>query len=450
MTSIVDGLSPEITAPAAPPLPGLKARFVRGVRWNLVAAVAAQGSAYLVNIVLARILLRQAFGEYAIIQNTILTASMIAQVGTGLTANKYVAEFRSTDKERVGRIIGMCFLVSGITSLILALLMIAGAQPLARVMLASSELAPSLMLGAGILVFIGINGSQLGALAGLESYRPLAVAASISALVSVVLATIGAMTGSLNGALTGLLVASAVQWLITRLTLNRELAKQSIRLSIRNLGKEREILLRFAIPASLSGLTSMPALWLANTMLVHQTNGFSQMALYSAAATTKSLMMFLPGIVNSVGTSLLNHQRGAGAVERYRKVFWTNLAFAASFAIIGGLFLLVAAGPLLSLFGKSFAEGVPVLRILIIGASIEVVSAAVYQIIQAHERMLFSLLFIAIPRDVMIVIFAWYFTPLYGARGLALAYTLAWAASSMVYVTGAMRLGLHPAPARRA
>jgi O-antigen/teichoic acid export membrane protein len=161
-------------------------------------------------------------------------------------------------------------------------------------------------------------------------------------------------------------------------------------------------------------------------------------------------MMFLPGIVNSVGTSLLNNQRGAGAVERYRKVFWSNLAFAASFAAAGALFLFFAAGPFLSLFGKGFADGAPILRILIIGASIEVTCAAIYQIIQAHERMLFSLLFIAIPRDALIVIFALFFIPKYGARGLAIAYTLAWLVASVVYVTGAMRLGLHPAAANKA
>ena len=441
MSSVIDALSPDI---AAPPIPGLRSRFVGGIRWNLLAAIAAQGGAYLVNILLARLLKRQAFGEYAIIQNTLLTASMIAQVGTGLTATKYVAEFRSNDKDRVGRILGLCFVVSAVTSIALALLLIAAAQPLARVMLASSALAPSLMLGAGILVFSGMNGSQLGALAGLESYRALARAAAVTSLALVALGSAGAILGSLNGALTGLLAAAALQWLILRITLKRELAAHGIRISLKHFDKERGILVRFAVPAALSGLTSMPALWLANTFLVHQPDGFTQMALFSAAASTKSLMLFLPMIVNNVGTSLLNNQRGAAAAARYRKVFWTNLAFASSAALVGALVLFFAAGPLLALFGKNFTDGQPILRILVIGAIIEAVSAAIYQIIQAHERMMFSLLFIAIPRDVMIATFAWFLVPLYGARGLALAYTLAWLAASFVYVGGAVRLGLSP------
>jgi len=122
MSSVIDALTPDI---AAPPIPGLRSRFVGGIRWNLLAAIAAQGGAYLVNILLARLLKREAFGEYAIIQNTLLTASMIAQVGTGLTATKYVAEFRSSDKVRVGRILGLCFVVSAVTSIAIALLLVA-------------------------------------------------------------------------------------------------------------------------------------------------------------------------------------------------------------------------------------------------------------------------------------------------------------------------------------
>lgn len=441
MSSAIDELTSPIDTRM---LPGLRDRFVKGVRWNLVASVAAQGSTYLVNILLARLLKQQVFGQYAIIQSTLLTAAMVAQVGTGLTATKYVAEFRSSDKQRAGRILGLCLAVSAVTSGTLALGLLVAAEPIARVMLTDAGLAFSLRLGAGIVFFSGITGSQLGALAGLESYRALARATSIGAALYILFGCLGAVFFGLNGALGGILGAVFGQWLIVSLTVRRELVAQKILVSLNHLAKERAVVVKFAAPAALSGLVSMPALWLANTILVHQPDGFAQMALFSAAATSKTLMLFLPSIINNVGTSLLNNQRGAGAEIRYRKVFWTNLGLASGAALSGALVLAVGAAPLFMLFGKGFVHARPILWILLIGGTLEAVMAAVYQIIQAHERMFFSLLCIAIPRDVLIVVIAWLLIPVYGARGLALAYTLGWLVASFIYVGGAARIGLKP------
>lgn len=428
-----------LTAPA-----GLRARFARGVRWNLVASVAGQGSTYLLTIFLARILTRHAFGEYAIIQNTLLTASMLAQLGTGVTATKYVAEFRLSDKQRAGRILGLCLIVSTATSILLSLGLIAAAHPISTHLLAEPGLAPSLMIGAGILIFFGMNAAQMGALAGLESYKTMAWAAGISGVLSVSLASVAADFWGLNGALLGLLAATALQWAIFHLALRLQLRAHDIRITLVGVSSERSILLRFALPAAASGLFSMPALWFASTILVRQPNGYPQMALYSAAATTKVLMLFVPNIVNSVGTSLLNNQRGAGAAARYRKVFWANLAATTAAVLVGAIALALFSGSLLAPFGPTFVEARPILLILILGGVLEAVMSAIYQIIQAHEKMLFSLLFIAIPRDLLIVVLAWYLVPSMGAKGLAYAYLVAWTFASFVYTIGAYRIGLEP------
>ncbi|MDQ3080789.1 MAG: hypothetical protein M3R07_01080, partial [Gemmatimonadota bacterium] len=196
--------------------------------------------------------------------------------------------------------------------------------------------------------------------------------------------------------------------------------------------------------AAASALFSMPAMWLASTILVRQPDGYQQMALYSAAATTKMLMLFVPNIVNGVGTSLLNNQRGAGAATRYKKVFWTNLAATVTTVVVGGAVLALFSGPLLAPFGRTFVEARPILLILILGGVLEGVMGGIYQIIQAHEKMIFSLLGIVIPRDLLIVILAWFLIPSMGALGLAYAYLIAWSAASFVYAIGAYKIGLEP------
>ena len=41
-------------------------------------------------------------------QGTLLPIAIMANLATGYTATKYVAEYRSTDRERAGRIAALC------------------------------------------------------------------------------------------------------------------------------------------------------------------------------------------------------------------------------------------------------------------------------------------------------------------------------------------------------
>ena len=149
-------------------------RFQRGVAFNLVGTFFNQGSTFVVNIVVANLLGRQIFGEYAIVQNTLVAVSVFVQLGIGYVATKYVAEFRWTDRERTGRILGMLCGFSTILAGIASLTLLFLSRWLAVSMLKAPTLSTSLAIGSAVLLFAVLNGFLIGALAGLEGYRVLA------------------------------------------------------------------------------------------------------------------------------------------------------------------------------------------------------------------------------------------------------------------------------------
>src|SRR5260370_28006853 len=99
-------MSTDVTTPVASAA-SLQLRFQTGIVYNTIGAVFNQGSTFGFNIIVANLLGRQVFGEYAMIQSTLATLALIAQLAVGYTATKYIAEFRSTDPQRAGRILGM-------------------------------------------------------------------------------------------------------------------------------------------------------------------------------------------------------------------------------------------------------------------------------------------------------------------------------------------------------
>lgn len=424
--------------------PDIRERFKTGFFWSTVGGVFNAGLNFALTIVMVRIFGKEVFGEFSIIQNTILTLSGIAQLATGYTANKYIAEFRFTNKEKAGRIIGLCSIVSTVTALSAVFILLIGAPQLAAHWLKASHLSPSLMIAAGMVFFSTMTGYQVGVLAGLERYEQITRASIFTGFLNLVSCGMGAFMFGLNGAIAAMTLASMSQCLIFHYIVSKESTRQGIIISFQGVMQERSVFLKFALPSALSGLISMPALWLANTFLVQQPGGFSEMALYSVASSIRSFALFLPLISNRVTMSLLNNQKGLNDEYRYRKIFYANISVTFLSLLIGTILIWLYGPWFLNIFGREFEDGYPVLSVLLLATIIDGISQSVYQIIQSHQQMWLSFWAVVVPRDMIIVSLAYVLSPTYGALGLAWAVVAGYVVAFGSIILISKHIGLMP------
>jgi len=420
----------------------LRARFQAGIFWNAIAAVAAQGTTFLANLVVANLLGRDGFGEFSIVYTTVLAAAGIAQVATGVTATKYVAEFRDLEKDRAGRVLGLCSLVSLAGGAGATLLIISSASWLAGRVLSAPHVVNELSVAAGFVLFSAANGYQQGALAGFEAYRNLARVSIAAGIVHVASVVVGTYWWDLTGAVTGVVVSAAVRWLLFNVALRAEAERRGIAIRYRNALGERTIVHRFAVPAAIAGLSTMPAVWLANVFLAQQPGGYGQVGLFTAANNLKNLVLFLPALTNNVGQALLNSQKGHRDQARYTKVFWANTGATATLLITASAAMAIFGKLLLGLYGATFDEAYPILMVLLVAAVMEGMATATYQVVQTQERMWASLFGIALPRDLLLIGGAYFLAARHGGLGLATAFALAAAGGLVATVVAVRHIGL--------
>ena len=334
----------------------IRDRLIKGTTLNLIAVAFNQGSTLIANIIVARILMKQGFGQYAMVQSTLLTVATLSQLATGYTASKYVAEYRSIDPERTGRLMGLCMLVSALMAGVGMILLIAMSPWLAESMIKAPHLATSLIIGSGYLFFSSINGYQTGALSGLEAYRSLAKAGVVSGIVAVATISLGAWWGGLNGTLIGLSISAFVRCAIHNRWLRLESRVHGIKPQYHgSLGQEKSIIFKFALPAAIAGYYSMPMIWLANSFLVRQSGGYGEMALFSAANNIRILVLFLPNVMNSVGLSVLNNEKAKGDMSHYNQVFRSNVLYI-FLVSLSGVFVLGVLGDRFFCFSERILE----------------------------------------------------------------------------------------------
>lgn len=401
----------------------LLSRLLTGTLWNGVSLALNQGGTFLGSVLVARMLGQVAFGQYAIVLSTLISVAVLSQTGLAYAATKYIAEFRSVDKERTGRIVSLCAFLGPALAAIFAVSMAIAAPFVAGPVLGSKSLAVPLAAGAIFVLAYASNSYQVGALTGLERYRALVAPAAVCTLVTIALIAAGAKSAGVTGAIVGLSIATAIRWYLHQRALKREFRDAGIAVSSQGMWRELPLLYGFALPATLSGYLMIPALWITNAWLVRQPQGYAHLAQFAAAQTLRLMVMFVPLLLNQVGLSVLNNTRRGGTAESYASVHRMNRAAltgsTAAFAVLVG-----ACGHyVLRVFGSDFAGGGDtVLWILLASAVVESAFLGAYQVIQAVGRMWTSLLAIAIPWQVAFVASAFFLIPRFAAAGLAAAY----------------------------
>lgn len=419
--------------------PGVKQRYATGVLWAAAAAVMTQGGIYACAIIGARILGRETYGQLAAIQNIAIACANISTVGLGVTATKYVSEFRQTDTEKVGRILGLCFMITVITGTVLAASVMLSADVIASRMFGNPPLAPSVRASTLYVLFFAMNAYQIGTLMGLEAFRNLALAALIQSTAASALTLALTWRFGLIGAAGALSASAACSWVIHQIILLRVCRAFSIRRRLDGAWEERALLTSFALPAVLAGILGSSVLWVSSVLLVRQVHGFAEMAMYNAANMLRNLVLYLPGLGAKVAAPILSNLRGLRNADTYVRVWSGNLMASALAATLTAGVLAAGAPALLKVFGRDFTGGQTVALILLLSGIVEVLCVGFYQVILSCGRMWWQTGVVTIWAASWLLL-TLVLIPRFGAAGLAGCSLSAWLLSLVFYVVLARKL----------
>ena len=356
------------------PCGSLRARFAVGAFWSVAGAVIARGFLLAASVVCAWFLGKEGFGALGMIQSTAGMFGIFAGLGLGITATKYVSEFRRQDPLRTGRVLALSASAAFLSGSIITVLVILLAPYLAQHVLAAPQLATPLAIGAGLVFFGALNGAQTGALAGFEAFQTIARVNIYAGLASFPLIVLGVWRGGLRGAVWGSVAALAVNWALNNRALRRECAKANISYQLAGCRRELGMLHRFSLPAFLASILVVSAVWICNALLARQPQGYAELGLYAAADKWRVMIVFVPAYVFAMVVPVLSNLHGEGDRAGFRKVFRANLQLNGSLALFAAVAVAVFAAPIMAVYGKSFGGGQVVLIVLAfsaIGGSVE-------------------------------------------------------------------------------
>jgi O-antigen/teichoic acid export membrane protein len=396
------------------------ARLARGAFWSVAGAAAARLAGLFASMLVARVVGRAVFGQYGMILTTVGMFGTFAGFGLGTMASKYVAEFRTTDPERAGRIITLSEIFAFASGSLMAISLALAAPMLAKGSLASAEMAGPLRLSALSLLLNSLAGAQTGALSGLEAFRATARINMISGMATALMTVAGAMVGGLNGIIWGTILSAALNYVLNYVTIVPLLRQFRIPFPAARAFSDHALLWRFSVPATLGSAVVMPATWLGNMIIVHQANGYAELGLVSAANQWRTAIQFLPATVGTAFLPILSNLVAAGDWGAFRKTSRYTVLFSLAAGALIGIPVFTFAGSVMKGYGSGFGSGGLVLRFTVLAATLYAANNQVSRIFASLGRMWMSAAF-DLAWAASFLIAGIYFIRIYSATGFAIA-----------------------------
>ena len=418
---------------AVSPGSSVRLRLLHGLAWTSVGSVVAQGGSFLSSVVMARILGKEIFGRFALVQSTAIALTSVASLGLGVTATKYVSEYWLTESERVGRILGLCSAVAILAAFGLSCAMLAFASSVAPG--GDPAVAWGLRICAVYVFFVSVNGYQMGAMAGFEEFRAMAAINIGYGLASLFLSWALASWLGFRGAVLAQPAGAIVLWALYQRKLVRQCGARGIRIRYRGAWEERAILMRFSIPSATCGIVMTAAMWWCNIDLA-RVSGYAELALFSAVNNLRSMVLFVPALIGRVACPCLNRLLAVHDVGAFRRTFRETVLTNAAIALVLAVALSMAGERILRLFGKDFV-GSPLLFVLFLGSVfLEVVATTLFQALFTTGRIWHNVGIVTIWASVLsgCMLAA---APRFGAVGIAFSYLCAWSVSLVLYAAAA-------------
>lgn len=397
----------------------LRGRVVGGAFWSVVSSGLSQFLGLIVNVLCARVLGKEIYGELGIILTTITLFMTVAGAGLGVTATKHVAEYRVSEPKKAGILIGMSYILSIVAGLSVALFLVVLAPWLASHTMGAPVLSTPLRLAAITMLFTSINSFQISVLSGFEEFNLLAKVNFLRGVLSFPIILAGALYWGLLGTVTAYSVVSVLNFVLHNIAIARVCKTNSIEIEMKVDRKHLKMFLGFSLPVLVAGLSFTPASWYANTLLA-KNGGYSQYGLFSAAFQWQAVVLFLANAVGNIGLPVLSSILPERNFEKYCRYLKINFVMTTGSSLMLAVPVAIGSKIVMSMYGEGFKTGAVSLIIICIATVFTSANITVGHAIWSLDAPVAGMV-LSFVRSLSLVIAAFFLTPL-GAIGLALAY----------------------------
>lgn len=399
--------------------------------WILSGNIVSKFILLIATILMARYLDKDEYGQFGIIKSTILMFSMFAGLELGMTATKYISQYRLSDKKKVERIVGLSNLFAIIISLLVSLLVYIFSKEIA-VQINSPSLYAEIRISSFILFFSSLNGIQNGILAGMEKFKELSINNAIAGVLSSAALVITSKYFGLDAVVIAFGSNFLILFILNFIALKKYFYSEfDIKLSNKENFGELEVLWKFSLPAILAGLMVGPVTWFCNYLLINQSRGYEQMANFDIANQWRNTILFIPAALAQIALPLLSSS--VSNKKEYRNIFNKNLKINIYIGLLLVTIFILFSPLIIYFYGNKYQDALIPIIVMFITTGFITVNNVIGQAIASQGKMWLGF-YVNLIWAIVLIISCYILVVEYqlGATGICIAYLISYILHTLI------------------
>lgn len=328
-------------------------KIATGAFWSILGTFISKLIVLVAGIVCANLLGPKGYGELGIIRSTINMFVIFGTAGMGVTATKFISQYRKSNIEKVGTIFAISNIFTFISGFVISLFIIIFSPGISEI-LNEPELCFSIRFGGLLLFFSIVNGCYNGSLLGYENFKSLAINTFGSSLIEAVFVVAGAYWGGVAGALIGYGIGIMSLTVFNKFSVHKLFKASGVMPNYSNLHiGDFKVLYQFSLPAALSSFIVVPSYWVARALLANY-SGFEEVGMYEVAEQWRTIILFVPSALSNIILPMLSGYQASKDKNSYKKTFYINLLLNISVSILVAVTVILFSGLILGAYGQGF------------------------------------------------------------------------------------------------
>lgn len=397
-------------------------RIMNAFVFGIGGAVGSRALFMLSGIIISRVLGKEHYGQFSMINSTVTLFVTFSGIGIGATLTRYVALYRNqTDK--LGNIVGTLSRFVELISILMSAILFLNSSKLSF-WVSGNGLLTNYFRITSLIIFISTLASlQQSILLGMEKYKKSAKIELIRCGVYLIIGGFFSIYKGVNGAVWALLITHFLRFYLMYNENRKEYKENNIIISYNFNSGIRKILLQFTIPSFVASLFVMPVNWINNSILTRQV-GFGELAIFAVAQQWMTIVTYVPsqmGQIKPIYTDLFAQNKCIELKRIFKNITLSSIALVLPIALIGITF----SKYILNFYGNGYEYGYITFVLLMIAAFLITLQSQVGALLEAVGKMWAGFFLNFIWSVVIVGIF--YYLRGWGSMGYAMAYCIAYA-----------------------
>jgi O-antigen/teichoic acid export membrane protein len=364
----------------------LAQRFAKGNTWVFAGSFVDRIFSLVTSVIAARILGKSTFGEFGLIQSTIMMMGVFAGFSMGVAATKFISQYRHSLPSKTVQVHFLTTTIASIGGIFMCAVLFILAPTLAGGLLENPKLTPYLQYSSVLLLLTAISGVQHGTLAGFENFKSIAKISVISGTTNALLVIPAIYFWGLKGAVFALIANQTLKLILYGCFIRKELKSRKIKLNPNALFHNSKPIFKFTIPAVISGLLTAPINWICFAIISRSPDGAGEIGSFNAANQWFTAVMFIPSVLGNSLLPLFSERLESKPTDASKILGWSmriNGLIALPTVLLGCFF----SRQIMALYGQDFEKEWPTMVVVLISAAILSMQTPIGHLITAHGKM---------------------------------------------------------------